>query len=1200
MKKYSRILKFLIPVLLISFAIGFSYLKSSSLSKLSNLLATNPDLEFTITYNLDGGDWEMGSGIFVPPPEKFKVSEETSIPNPVKDDSEFLGWTSNELDILTPQKDLVIPKMTKKNVVLNAKWKDKKSMLLNGYYFNEKIKNLYNYSPLNLTFKRVDSLNEALSKSNVDVSENGDKSIVAYYESSDRTIYVVSENIIVANEDCSYMFQGDFYKYTPLNYIYFDNFDTSNIKTVNGMFNQTNLKSIDFADWNTPNLTDISYMFSKCKNLQDIKNISNINTEKCLNFNGVFYNCVSLEEIDLSKLNMTNAEAFSATFSGCVSLKNIIGLSNIDMQKVKDTSSMFNGCTNLSGEITIKNPEPENYLDMFLSCSIDSNAKFIVKYIDDETKEVARQMVATKSSNSNVYLWDESMDQATLMQGEALNSKFKNYTSKNNIQYIKFEKIDSIDEIKNEYSVANVSEDQSGSILMYYDNIDTLHIVSEKTIMANIKSSFMFGELTNIKEIYFDNFDTSNVINFMSFFAECSSLENIDLSNFNTENAINVSQFFSGCKSLTKIDLRTLDFSQSRDFSSMFSGCSSAKEIILPNKISSILYNTSHMFYECSSLENLDLSMLSNKNIENMRYMFYNCVKLKSIKSIPSVNNTFCDMRAMFYNCQSLSGEILVSTNSVKDYYYMFEGCSTEQNTKFIVKYADDKIKNLAQNMVDTKSSNSNVYLWDESMEKSTLLQGQYFNSAIKSIYYYADTVSLKFQKVESLDYALSKTHKEDVSEAKDKSIIAYYEESDKTIYVVSENKIMANKNCIDMFKGMNTIKNISFENFNTSNVEWMINMFYDCSSLINLNLSSFDTSNLTSAGSMFYDCSNLTSLDLSNFNTSNVTHMGSMFLGCSNLTSLDLSNFDTSNVEYINGMFLDCEKLSGEITIKKHGATPDSYKDMFLRCSTDPNSKFIVKYVDDESENLARQMVETKSTNSNVYLYENNTLINASLFKTKLKSLKGYSEARIINFSRVDSIDEFLLESDFVDVSENQDNSIIAYYKSNVINIVSEQEIFAPKYCDYLFADLYGIESITFENFKTNNTVSLSAMFTNCRMLKSIDLSNFDTSNITSISSIFYGCENMENINLENLDLSKVESLANTFHSCKKLLGEITIRSSSNIKNYENMFYLCSTDVNAEFIINYVDNNTKEVAMNMVSTKADNSKVFLGELVTE
>ena len=165
-----------------------------------------------------------------------------------------------------------------------------------------------------------------------------------------------------------------------------------------------------------------------------------------------------------------------------------------------------------------------------------------------------------------------------------------------------------------------------------------------------------------------------------------------------------------------------------------------------------------------------------------------------------------------------------------------------------------------------------------------------------------------------------------------------------------------------------NLISIVGLENWNTSNVTNMSSMFSICMSLTSLNVSNFNTSKVTDMSEMFRRCEQLTSLNVSNFNTSKVNNMYYMFGECNSLTSLDLSNLDTSKVTDMRLMFVNCYNLSGEITIMNPNIT--TYSSMFYDCSTDTNAKFIVKYADG-CKDIAQILVNTKSSNSNVFLYE-------------------------------------------------------------------------------------------------------------------------------------------------------------------------------------------------------------------------------------
>ncbi len=191
-------------------------------------------------------------------------------------------------------------------------------------------------------------------------------------------------------------------------------------------------------------------------------------------------------------------------------------------------------------------------------------------------------------------------------------------------------------------------------------------------------------------------------------------------------------------------------------------------------------------------------------------------------------------------------------------------------------------------------------------------------------------------QQIESIEFLDNKNIPSDaigtwdVSEAGDKSIMAWYRTGDKTgkykVYIGSDNIIMANPNSSNLFSEILNLNILKFNNnFDTSMVTNMSHMFYRTgfnSTVFTLDVSNFDTSQVTDMGLMFSSTgykSNVFTLDVSNFNTSQVTDMAFMLsaIGYSNPTfTLDVSNFDTSKVTNMLGMFSSAGYKSNVFTL--------------------------------------------------------------------------------------------------------------------------------------------------------------------------------------------------------------------------------------------------------------------------------------------
>ncbi len=324
------------------------------------------------------------------------------------------------------------------------------------------------------------------------------------------------------------------------------------------------------------------------------------------------------------------------------------------------------------------------------------------------------------------------------------------------------------------------------------------------------------------------------------------------------------------------------------------------------------------MFAFFKNLEILNLSNFDTSNVKCMSYMFEGCSSLKTLDLSDFDTSNVTTMYRMFDSCSSI--EILdlsrFKTSKVKDMAWMFVEC--------------ENLKILDLSSFDTSNVTTMDQMFAECSSLEALDLSNFDTSNVTNMY-------KMFQRCSSLETL-------DLSNF-------------DTSHITDMNS---------MFSSCGSLETLDLSSFDTSNVTNMGYMFSGCMNLKKLNLSNFDTSNVTGMYMMFKYCSNLEILDLSNFDTSNVTSMISMFDSCRSLEILNLGNFDTSNVTDIQYMFYECVNLISSITIS---GNISSYKECFYQCSTEPNSNFEVKYDKNCSKELAQQIVDTKSSNSNVYL---------------------------------------------------------------------------------------------------------------------------------------------------------------------------------------------------------------------------------------
>ena len=160
-----------------------------------------------------------------------------------------------------------------------------------------------------------------------------------------------------------------------LEYFEIRGFNTNEIKSLKKAFYlSTNLKNLNFTDFITENVEDMSYMFYGL-NVYSL-NLTNINTSKVTDMSYMFANSKSLIEIDLSNFNTENVKNMSHMFAYCEGLTSL-DLSNFNTKNVIDMSYLFEECILLSSltflvsklvrDNSIKELQLSNIWDIFVT-----------------------------------------------------------------------------------------------------------------------------------------------------------------------------------------------------------------------------------------------------------------------------------------------------------------------------------------------------------------------------------------------------------------------------------------------------------------------------------------------------------------------------------------------------------------------------------------------------------------------------------------------------------------------------------------------------------------------------------------------------------------------------------------------------------------------------------------------------------------
>ena len=444
-------------------------------------------------------------------------------------------------------------------------------------------------------------------------------------------------------------------------------------------------------------------------------------------------------------------------------------------------------------------------------------------------------------------------------------------------------KIESIKFVKGQVPTAGIieqfdaSEAEDSSIIGYYTDEDSndmyeLTFVSEKNIEANQNSSYLFYYLSNVKEIAFDNFDTSQVTNMGSMFEACKSLTSLDVSKFGTSQVTDMSYMFGEGEALETLDVSKLNTSQVINMDGMFHHCKNLISLDVSEFDTSHVTDMSGMFNHCENLTSLDVSKFDTSQVKSMRWMFGNCESLTNLDVRKFDTSQVTDMSYMFCECIGLTSLDVskFDTSQVTNMGSMFEACKS--------------LTSLDVSKFDTSQVTDMSYMFGEGEALETL-----------------DVSKLNTSQVINMDGMFHHC----------KNLISLDVSEFDTSHVTDMS---------GMFNHCENLTSLDVSKFDTSQVKSMRWMFGNCESLTNLDVRKFDTSQVTNMKAMFQACRKLIELNISNFNTSQVTNMSYMFCNCSSLRSIYVSEYNettgngwtTKNVTDSDEMFTSATKLVG------------------------------------------------------------------------------------------------------------------------------------------------------------------------------------------------------------------------------------------------------------------------------------------------
>ncbi len=419
-----------------------SFVSSSNLEEVITSIENNSSSEtyyriYNINYNLNGGTVNNNQSYYV-----YNIGY--TLPTPTKEFYNFSGWYT---DSTLKTKISSISPTQSDNITIYAGW-EKANVTLSSSFMS-KLKSYLNKNNITTDITKLTFDNSYAGYTRVG-TETVDGTYV--YKNTDEDILIYWPYTIYAPEDCSNFFAN----WSKLSSINFNNFNTSNVTSMNSMFlnnnsltylnisnwdvsNVTNfyhtfdvcssIKSLDLSGWNTSSAENMQAMFGQMYDLEELVLGEGFDTSNVTTIRSMFYQCCSLTNLDLSKLNFSNVENMQSMFFECIKLEKIIFPNSLN-NTLTNIAQLFYKCESLkSVNLSSFDLSCITYYDLFLD-ECDSLIEITLPtHVPENITIQLSKTFALKDGDKIITSIDSS-------NCSSLNNKYTYYSEFANLNYV--------------------------------------------------------------------------------------------------------------------------------------------------------------------------------------------------------------------------------------------------------------------------------------------------------------------------------------------------------------------------------------------------------------------------------------------------------------------------------------------------------------------------------------------------------------------------------------------------------------------------------------------------------------------------------------------------------------------------------------------------------------------------------------------
>ena len=439
-----------------------------------------------------------------------------------------------------------------------------------------------------------------------------------------------------------------------------ENLNTKNVTDMAGMFfDCSSLQNLDLSSFNTQNVTGMAGMFAGCGNLQSL-DLSAFYTQNVTDMSGMFWGCYSLQSLTLSTFNTQNVTSMNSMFWGCDSLQSL-DLSSFDTRNVTDMRYMFWSCSNLQS-LDLSSFYTQNMTEMDYIFEYCTNLAFVTlgpdfkKLGESAFREcpalatINAMAISPEATHENTFDADAYGRVKLKVPQQALEA-YLNTPSWNRFIMIN-------DVVKpRPYAVF-----QDRVMTLYYgtdmDSHEGAFDVTGKFYGAGKWPEQV--DMASVQKVVFDasfaDYRPTSLAHLFGGNKEIGYFDNLQtiegLAHLNTSEVTTMAGMFFGCRQLRNIDVTGFNTAKVTDMEKMFAACLSLTSLDLSNFNTANVKSMVDMFSDCASLEILDLSSFSTASTDKTHALAFSCDKLETITFGPEFKKL--GKQALSY-CKSLA-----------------------------------------------------------------------------------------------------------------------------------------------------------------------------------------------------------------------------------------------------------------------------------------------------------------------------------------------------------------------------------------------------------------------------------------------------------------------------------------------------------------------------------------------------------------